>query len=551
MISLIELFPSFLVLIFSSIAVIELFLLSKKSSKNVGRKIFLISIGILFSVTVHSIVELLAVLNFFSTEFTFLVMNFLLILGSSFFLLAGLLAVPKFILLSPAQSISILHIDDNETVLETTKTYCERNRNDFSFTSISDPIEALELLSFQKFDVVICDYEMPGLNGLQVLEKLRDNGNDIPFIMFTGKGREEVAMKALNLGANYYLMKGLQSIKTQYGELIHMILQITTHQRTEEALKKTNILYSPLAPLISKKYSEKKWIQYRDFFTGFSVVFLIIILDIIADYFLYFSGSFLDYLLQYNFLEHFIFIFLGSLLSFFWWKKGTSLNLIKNNFDKIYTENEKLKAQNQVLNDFTIQMGHDLKGSLNIINGYSSLCHDNEAKMDCSIIIQKNIKKINDLVTRSLELAHSGIAVRKDSHVKLKEIIEETGSLLSKNITIIAQELPSVTCDRLKVAQIFQNLFENAIIHGNATVISITNEYEDFTHKIQITNNGKIIPQNVRNKLLKQKPISKKMSFSFGLFIVKRLVEAHGWKIFLSSQDQTTFVITIPEERDG
>ena len=49
---------------------------------------------------------------------------------------------------------------------------------------------------------------MPGTTGIDLLQKLRAGGNEIPFIIFTGKGSQKVAIEALNLGADYYLKKG-------------------------------------------------------------------------------------------------------------------------------------------------------------------------------------------------------------------------------------------------------------------------------------------------------------------------------------------------------
>ena len=84
--------------------------------------------------------------------------------------------------------------------------------------------EAFEMLKNQSYDAVISDYEMPGKNGLQFLRELREKGNDIPFVVFTGKGREEVAVKALNLGADGYFSK-IGDPETVYGELIYGIRQ--------------------------------------------------------------------------------------------------------------------------------------------------------------------------------------------------------------------------------------------------------------------------------------------------------------------------------------
>ena len=55
--------------------------------------------------------------------------------------------------------------------------------------------EAFKKLSTGNYDVVVSDYEMPQKNGLEFLKELREQNNNIPFILFTGKGREEVAIK--------------------------------------------------------------------------------------------------------------------------------------------------------------------------------------------------------------------------------------------------------------------------------------------------------------------------------------------------------------------
>ena len=68
--------------------------------------------------------------------------------------------------------------------------------------------EAMDLISKEKFDVIVSDYQMPETDGIEFLKALRTHGSDIPFILFTGKGREDVVIEALNQGADYYLQKG-------------------------------------------------------------------------------------------------------------------------------------------------------------------------------------------------------------------------------------------------------------------------------------------------------------------------------------------------------
>ncbi len=81
---------------------------------------------------------------------------------------------------------------------------------------------ALEILSQRKVDAIVSDYEMPGMDGIIFLKMLRNKGDTTPFIIFTGKGREIVAMEALNFGADFYLQKGGDP-SAEFAELRNMI----------------------------------------------------------------------------------------------------------------------------------------------------------------------------------------------------------------------------------------------------------------------------------------------------------------------------------------
>jgi len=67
--------------------------------------------------------------------------------------------------------------------------------------------DAVEKLTNDEFDVVLLDYKMPGLSGLDVLAWMHENKNDTPVIMLTAAGSEEVAVEAMKLGAYDYLSK--------------------------------------------------------------------------------------------------------------------------------------------------------------------------------------------------------------------------------------------------------------------------------------------------------------------------------------------------------
>jgi len=76
---------------------------------------------------------------------------------------------------------------------------------------------------------------MPEMDGIAFLKKVRTSGNTIPFILFTGKGREEVVIDAINSGVDFYLQKGGDPT-AQFAELAHKIRQAVRRKQAERSL---------------------------------------------------------------------------------------------------------------------------------------------------------------------------------------------------------------------------------------------------------------------------------------------------------------------------
>ena len=140
--------------------------------------------------------------------------------------------------------LHILYVDDDMHVLEVSKQILEMDAN-FEVDTATSVDEAFSKLATQPYDAVISDFEMPTKNGLDFLKELREQKNEIPFALFTGKGREEVAIKALNNGADgYYNKQG--STETVYGELSHGIRLVVERRRTKEDLMESEKRYHTL-----------------------------------------------------------------------------------------------------------------------------------------------------------------------------------------------------------------------------------------------------------------------------------------------------------------
>jgi PAS domain S-box-containing protein len=102
-------------------------------------------------------------------------------------------------------------------------------------TALSAP-QSLRLLEQEKFDAIISDYQMPGMDGIQFLVEVRNRFGQVPFILFTGKGREEVVIQAINSGADFYLQKGGGAL-AQFTELGHKIRQAVQQRQSEASIR--------------------------------------------------------------------------------------------------------------------------------------------------------------------------------------------------------------------------------------------------------------------------------------------------------------------------
>ena len=145
--------------------------------------------------------------------------------------------------------ISILYVDDEASLLEITQVYLERT-GEFSVATTTSAQGAIRMLAAGAFDAVISDYQMPEMDGLALLKLLRSEKNNVPFILFTGKGREEVAIEALNSGADFYLQKGGEP-KSQYAELSSKIRQAVQRRQAEMALLESEEKYRDLVENIN------------------------------------------------------------------------------------------------------------------------------------------------------------------------------------------------------------------------------------------------------------------------------------------------------------
>jgi PAS domain S-box-containing protein len=159
----------------------------------------------------------------------------------------------------PAE-ISVLFVDDEPALLDIGKTFLEREEG-VTVVTAQSAADGLKLLENVSFDAIVSDYQMPVMNGIEFLQEVRARSRSVPFIVFTGKGREDVVIEALNSGADHYIQKGGDP-KSQYAELAHKIRISVQQRRAESALRRKHAI---LQAILSASPNGIAYVRNRTF----------------------------------------------------------------------------------------------------------------------------------------------------------------------------------------------------------------------------------------------------------------------------------------------
>jgi PAS domain S-box-containing protein len=131
--------------------------------------------------------------------------------------------------------ITVLYVDDDAHLLNVCRIYLEQNGG-LKVETVLSAKDALARLATTHFDAIVSDYEMPKMDGIEFLKAIRKKYENIPFIIFTGRGREEIVIEAINSGADFYLQKGGEP-EAQFAELAHKIRQAVKSHRADIILR--------------------------------------------------------------------------------------------------------------------------------------------------------------------------------------------------------------------------------------------------------------------------------------------------------------------------
>jgi PAS domain S-box-containing protein len=134
-----------------------------------------------------------------------------------------------------AESISVIYVDDYEELCELTAEGLEEASDRLAVETTTEPSVVTDRI--EAVDCVVADYAMPDVDGLELLRRVREIDEDLPFVLYTGKGDEAVASEAISLGVTDYLAK--RGGPERFVRLAHRIENVVDARRDTEAVERT------------------------------------------------------------------------------------------------------------------------------------------------------------------------------------------------------------------------------------------------------------------------------------------------------------------------
>jgi CheY-like chemotaxis protein len=145
--------------------------------------------------------------------------------------------------------ISLLCVDDDRGFRDVLTSFFS-HEPDIILQTCSSARDALDLLNKQHFDVIMSDYLMPEMDGIELLRKIRSRGDNAFFIICTGRHLTKVAIETLNSGGNYYLQKG-SSFTNDLPKALELIRH---HHKNQQATTLPSPADNPYQSLIENQF---------------------------------------------------------------------------------------------------------------------------------------------------------------------------------------------------------------------------------------------------------------------------------------------------------
>ena len=193
---------------------------------------------------------------------------------------------------------------------------------------------------------------------------------------------------------------------------------------------------------------------------------------------------------------------------------------------------QQLTEQNRRLDRFASIVSHDLRNPLNVALGRASLLKQvsDDEFQEHILPLENSLERMEAIIKDTLTLAQQGETISEQEPVDISTLVDECWkNVATEHATIDVVDAFDVQADKSRLKHILENLFRNAIEHGSEeVVIQVGRDGDDIFY---IEDNGPGVPETDREQIFEVGHSSNPEGTGFGLTIVQRIAEAHGWGI--------------------
>ena len=195
------------------------------------------------------------------------------------------------------------------------------------------------------------------------------------------------------------------------------------------------------------------------------------------------------------------------------------------------SQRQQLENKNERLDKFASVLSHDLRNPLNVAEGRLELAQE-ELESEHFAPIERSHARMQSLIDHILTLSRDGDDIGELEPVDLNSFIEECWSSVdTQKATFVANIEQTIQADRSQFKQLIESLIRNAIEHGNSEVTVTIGELNDGFF---IEDDGSGIPPDERDEVFDFGYSTTANGTGFGLSIVRRIAEAHGWEVIVT-----------------
>lgn len=488
---------------------------------------------------------------------------------------------------------TVLIVDDHEEILKILEKVLSRFEGVEVIRARSSE-EALEKLQNRQLSLAIIDVMLPGLNGFELADRLRENPLNlkVSLIFISGvyidyshvfKGYQSGAMdyitKPFDTNILFSKIQGLLEVDKQRQTLESIIEQRTrelteTNKKLVHALSEWQVTFDSISDPIFIMDRNFKILKQNKAFEKH------IPLDRIIEYFksVNLKAHKHKELLSPDYEKELQITMEGEIYTFDMdiniipWRDDTVFLGDMRDITKRKTAEKKLletmntlELSNKDLEHFAYAMSHDLKEPLRTISGFIAMLAKKHGK-DFDSDGRHFLDRIEDAATRlqtmiNNVLEYSTVAqkneiVSVDSNHIAKTALSNLDALVKESEAVIRYEkLPFIKCSPVQITRVFQNLVSNAIkFHGNSkpeVLISHTENTEFFTFSVKDNGIG-IDPKHHERIFIFFQKLHGRYEYEglgVGLSVCKKIIENHGGRICVESSlgNGSTFHFTIPK----